>query len=392
MAAVRATTSQIGNARPFARAQDLIFVSAQSAANSDTLQKQTEEVLQKLASILRQGGASFSDVAKVGIFYHQSELEREMVILDQVRRAFRADLPPVVTAIPLHHLPNDDLIQIELIATEPGGRRSQSLRAAGPNAIDGFSDALRCDDIVFVGGKMARDANGATLHQGDIVAQAKATISNIKQALNGVGVGMPSVAKLNTYYVGYGTTEDWTMAARVRSDAFTKPGPGATGVPVPGPYPGGLLLRQEAIAVVDRRGEPAHRDTSWPAGNWNWPIPMSFEQGLKLNDLIVLGGQISATTTGEAVHPGDLAGQAKRIMETISAILAGFSATCDQLAKITIFYATQGGRADIDTVISAVAPFFKNGLPALTLVPLAKLGLDHLEIEIEGLGAVHSNH
>lgn len=381
-------TSQIGNARKFALAQDLLFVSAQSAGSGGPLRDQVGQVLAKLKAILAEAGASLEDVAKVGIFYHQSVLDQEKAILAQVREAFRADVPPVVTAIPLHNLPGDDLVQIEVIAIHPGGRRSRSRQAAAPSALDGFSDALRCDDVVFVGARMARDADGATLHRNDIVSQARTTIANIGKALNGVGAGIASVAKLNTYYVGFGTTEDWSMAARVRSDAFTKPGPGATGVPVPGPYPDGLLLRQEAIALVDPDGTPAHRDTSWPEGVWDWPIPVSFEQGLKLNDLLILGGQISASTTGEAVHPGDLAAQAREVMETISAILAGFDATCDDLAKVTVMYATKGGRSDLDTVIAAISPFFRNGLPAFTMVPLARLGLDQIEIEIEGIGAV----
>jgi len=381
-------TSQIGNARKFALAQDLLFVSAQSAGSGGPLRDQVGQVLAKLKAILAEAGASLEDVAKVGIFYHQSVLDQEKAILAQVREAFRADVPPVVTAIPLHNLPGDDLVQIEVIAIQPGGRRSRSRQAAAPSALDSFSDALRCDDVVFVGARMARDADGATLHRNDIVSQAKTTIANIGKALNGVGAGIASVAKLNTYYVGFGTTEDWSMAARVRSDAFTKPGPGATGVPVPGPYPDGLLLRQEAIALVDPDGTPAHRDTSWPEGVWDWPIPVSFEQGLKLNDLLILGGQISASTAGEAVHPGDLAAQAREVMETISAILAGFDATCDDLAKVTVMYATKGGRSDLDTVIAAISPFFRNGLPAFTMVPLARLGLDQIEIEIEGIGAV----
>lgn len=379
---------QIGNARSFARAQDLLFISAQSSEPGAPLRDQVGKVLARLEAILAEAGASLKDVAKVGIFYHQSVLDEEKAILAQVREAFRADPPPVVTAIPLHHLPGGELIQIELIAIQPGGPRSRSRRAAAPNGLDGFSDALRCEDVVFVGARMARDARGSTLHDRDIVSQARATIASIGEALGGVGASLASVAKLNTYYVGFGTTEDWSMAARVRSDAFRKPGPGATGVPVPGPYPDGLLLRQEAIAVVDPDGTPAHRDTSWPEGTWDWPIQVSFEQGLKLNDLLILGGQISASTTGEAVHPGDLAAQARRIMETISNILAGFDATCDDLAKVTVMYATKGGRSDLETVVEAISPFFKKGLPAFTLVPLARLGLDQIEIEIEGIGAV----
>lgn len=379
--------SQIGNARPVAYAQDLFFISAQSADPALSLREQVTQVLGKLEEILGGAGASFRSVAKIGIFYHQSVLELEEAILSQVLDSFRMEVPPVVSAIPLHHIPGNGLIQIELIGTQPGGKRSQSRVAPAPSGLDGFSDVLRCGDVVFVGAKMARGSNGATLHEKDIVAQAKVTMANIRGALNEVGADLPSVAKLNTYYVGHGTVEDWSMAAQVRSDAFTKPGPGATGVPVPGPYPNGLLLRQEAIAIVNPDGSAVHRDTSWPEGTWDWPIPVSFEQGLKLNDLLITGGQISATITGEAVHPGDLVAQARQTMETISSILAGFGASCDYLAKVTVFYATKGDQSDIDAVLAVIAPFFTKGLPALTLVPLAKLGLDNLEIEIEGVGS-----
>jgi enamine deaminase RidA (YjgF/YER057c/UK114 family) len=389
MPAVADDAPQIGRARPFAYAQDLLFVSAQSAGAGSrlTLAEQTNSTLKKLGDILTQAGASAKDIVKVGVFYHQSVLDQEREILAQVREAFQTEPPPIMTAIPLNNLPEGNLIQIELIGLKPAGRRSKARQAVTPNPIDGFSKAVRCDDVVFVGAQMARDATGKTLHEKDIVAQAKATIANIKSALNDVGADLPSVAKLNTYYVGFGTVEDWTMAARVRSDAFTKPGPGATGVPVPGPYPAGLLLRQEAIAIVNADGSPAHRDTSWPEGNWDWPIPVSFEQGLKINDLLITGGQVSASTTGEAVFPGDLAAQTKRTTETIAAILDGFGARCDELAKVTVFYATNGDRADIATVLTAIDPFFKNGLPALTMVPLDTLALRGIEIEIEGVGS-----
>lgn len=382
--------TQIGQARTFGVAQDLIFVSAQSAgtdAKDLALGDQVTAAVARVIAILGEAGAGPTDVAKIGVFYHQSVLDQEKQILTQLRGTFQGKPAPVVTPIPLHNLPEGNLVQIEVIALKPGGRRSAQRRATASNPGNDFSRALRCDDIVFVGAQMAQDAQGATLHAQDIVGQAKDTIANLKSALGSVGADLPAVAKLNTYYIGFGTSADWARAAQVRSDAFTKPGPGATGVPVPGPYPSDLLLRQEAIAIVKEDGTPAHRDTSWPEGTWDWPIKVSFEQGLKINDLLITGGQISASVTGEAVHPNDMTAQATRTMETIANILAGFGATTGDLAKVTVFYATKGDPADIDTVLKAILPFFPKGLPAFTMVPLAKLGLTDLVIEIEGVGA-----
>lgn len=380
--------SDVG-ARPYGRAQDIVFVSAQFGHPADGLEAQIDQAVAKILAALNEAGGGPGDVVKLGIFYDHSLTASEPSILARVAAAFSADPPPVVTAIPLHVLVAGALVQIEAIALHPTGVRLAQ-RQAAPAPIPGFSRVVRCGDLVFVGAQMSSDADGATLHCGDIVWQAKATIANIGEALGEVGADIACVAKLNTYYVGHGTTEDWSMAARVRSDAFRKPGPGATGVPVPGPYPNDLLIRQEAIGLVRPDGTPAHRDTSWPEGTWDWPIPVSFEQGLKINDLLILGGQISANPQGEAVFPGDLAAQARNTMECIGRILAGFGAGIDDLAKVTVFIATKGGDADIACVLDAITPFFSGPLPALTLVPLVRLGLTGLEIEIEGIGAMRS--
>jgi enamine deaminase RidA (YjgF/YER057c/UK114 family) len=259
-------------------------------------------------------------------------------------------------------------------------------KAGNPDPVHGFSSAVRCDDLIFSGAKMSIDATGQVICIDDMVGQAHATMDNLKASFREVGADPQSIVKLNTYYVGHGTTSDWSMAARVRSDAFTKPGPGATGVPVPGPYPNNILLRQEAVAIVNDDGSPKYRDTSWPEGVWDWPIPVSFQQGLKLDNLIVLGGQVSASLTGEAVYHGDIAAQTKRVMETIEQILGGFGKDCNCLSKLTILYATDGNPTHKETVLNIVRPFFPEKMPTLTMIPLARLGFEGIEIEIEGIG------
>jgi enamine deaminase RidA (YjgF/YER057c/UK114 family) len=377
-----------GTARPFGRSQDVIFISAQSAAPDQpaTAIEQLEIAVAKVAAALALAGASLSDVVKLGLFYHNDLVAQEPAVLARLRELVPGTPAPVLTAIPLPCIPNGGLLQLEAIAIDPASPRSAARRTA-PGRY-GFSSAVRAADLVFVGAQMSVDEAGNTLHGGDIVAQAKATITNLARALEQVGADASCIAKLNTYYVGFGTTADWSMAARVRSDAFVKPGPGATGVPVPGPYPAGQLIRQEALGLVNEDGTAAARRTSWPKGVWDWPIPVSFEQGLELNGMIITGGQVACTVTGQALHPKDLGKQTLNVMGCIASILGGLGHTVDCLGKVTVFYATDGDPADIDTVMSRIEPFFANGLPALTLVPLKKLGIDDVEIEIEGVGAI----
>lgn len=378
----------VSNAQPVARSRDVIFVSAQSAAPAlpDTALEQLDIAFARVVAALELAGASSNDIVKLGLFYRQDLIAEEAAILGRLLDLFAGAPAPVVTPIPLPHIPNGGLLQLEAIALDAGSVRARARRSSpGPF---GFSSVIRAGDLVFVGAHMSTDDQGVTLYPGDIVGQARTTIANIGQSLASVGANMSCLAKLNTYYVGFGTTADWSLAARVRSDAFRKPGPGATGVPVPGPYPEDLLIRQEALGLVNEDGTAAMRRTSWPTGVWDWPIPVSFEQGLNLNDMIITGGQVACTTDGQALFPNDLGKQTINVMGCIASILGGLGQNVDCLAKVTVFYATDGDPGDIDTLMSCIEPFFAKGLPALTLVPLKKLGIDDLMVEIEGVGSV----
>lgn len=375
------------NAAVFGRAQDLVFISAQTSAPElpDGWRNQLELTIGRLVAALSEAGVTPAAMVKIGLFYEQSLVEEETEIIGAIRKAFGDDVEPVLSAIPLPAIPHGALLQIEAIAIDPAGKRSA--KVTHPD-LNGFSRVVRADDLIFVAAHMSVDESGKTQHEGDVVAQAEATISNIRQALDLVGADLSCVVKLNTYYVGTGTTEDWTRAARVRSDAFVKPGPGATGVPVPGPYPAGILVRQEVIGIVNSDGTAAARRTSWPKGVWDWPIPVSFEQGLELNDLIISGGQIPSTTSGDALFTGNLGQQTINTMGCIASILGGLGQNVDCLGKVTIFYATNGHPDEVEAIMSRVAPFFASGLPALTLVPLKRLGISNVDIEIEGIGSI----
>lgn len=378
----------VKNAKVFGRAQDLVFISAQSSVPELPAgwRSQLKMTIGRLKAALSDAGLIPANMVKIGLFYDQSLVEEETEIVAALREAFGIDVKPVLSAIPLPAIPYGALLQIEAIALDPAGKRSAA-KVSHPD-LNGFSRVVRTDDLIFVAAQMSVDGSGKTKHEGDVVAQAETTISNIQQALSLVGADLSCVVKLNTYYVGTGTTEDWTRAARVRSDAFVKPGPGATGVPVPGPYPAGLLVRQEVIGIVNPDGTAAPRQTSWPKGVWDWPIPVSFEQGLELNKLIITGGQIPSTTRGDALFPGNLGDQTINTMGCIASILGGLGQNVDCLGKVTIYYATNGDPNEVETIMSRVAPFFASGLPALTLVPLKRLGISDVDIEIEGIGSI----
>lgn len=113
-----------------------------------------------------------------------------------------------------------------------------------------YKHGVKRGNLIFVGGQVAMDEQGIVLHPGNVVRQTELAMENVKKVLAGFGATMDDVVKLNRFYVGQGTKEDWEVGARVAASYFTEPGPAATGIPVPTlAYPG-LMVEIEVIAIV----------------------------------------------------------------------------------------------------------------------------------------------
>jgi enamine deaminase RidA (YjgF/YER057c/UK114 family) len=199
---------------------------------------------------------------------------------------------------------------------------------------------------------------------------------------------LDDVVKLNTWFVGFGTDEDWRRAARVRSEAFQYPGPGATGVPVPSAYPDGGLIRQDCWAMRGVDGARLPRSLSWPKGHWDWPIKVTFQQGVKVGKLIFLGGQYACDTSGKAREPGKREAQARITMDFIANILAGFGATMDDLMMTKCFYLSDGTPQALHDNLAIRSGYFSDPAAATTNVALKTMGLEGLMLEIEGIAVL----
>src|SRR5579884_2171880 len=64
----------------------------------------------------------------------------------------------------------------------------------------GFAHAAAARGFVFLGGQIGSDASGTILHPGDIVAQFRQAIGNVRTALEAAGCTPGDVVKL-TYFV-----------------------------------------------------------------------------------------------------------------------------------------------------------------------------------------------
>jgi enamine deaminase RidA (YjgF/YER057c/UK114 family) len=392
-------------ATPYAacvKAAGLVFVGGQIALDGagrvlhpgDHL-AQTAAALDHVEHLLLDVGAALDDVLRVDVFYLHTPAFDERALLRDLRRRFRPAAPPVVTAVPLPRLMFPEVaVEIEVLAAAGDGGQAPGRTASQPPGLwawpDGaeFAAGVRNGPWLFLSGQMALDDKGRTLHPDDIVGQSQATLANIGRVLSALGAEMDDVVKVNTFYVGHGSQADWERAARVRAAAFRKPGPAATAVPVSGLYPGGLLIRQEVVAVRGDDGSRPGRTTSWPAGQWDWPIPVPFQQGVRIGEIVLVGGQVALDAAGRLLHPGDLEAQTRASLDHIRNILAGFQLDMDALVQMRCLYKTRGAPEDAHRVLATCAAYFGTPAPALTLVPLADLAFADMMIEIEAVGVV----
>lgn len=373
------------------RFERLIFIAGQgdidaagNICDPNRLAPQVRSAMAAVARAVEEIGASSRDIVKLVVFHTADTVDGEAEILREIRAQTACDIPPVVSLVALPRLAVPGLtILIKAVAIDNADglapRRIASGSGAWPRGGE-FSDGLRCGEFTFISAQSAKDRSGAVQHHDDVAAQARLTIENIAGVLQALDCDLDDVVKLNTWYVGFGTDADWRAAAEVRGNAFRFPGPGATGVPVPHRYPDGSLIRQECLALRSLDGSRLPRSLSWPLGHWDWPIRVSFQQGIRVGRLIVLGGQYSMDERGLAVAPDDMDRQIDNTMEFISRILRGFGAGLEHLVEVTAFY--KHDSIGSGTPLAGVR--FGPERPPVTEVPLATMGLERVTLEVEG--------
>ena len=377
------------------RVGEMIFVGGQvdigeegSILHPGDLPAQTEASVDAVEAVLEELGATIEDVVKIVVFYVSTGEVDESALLRRLRRRFRGEPAPACMAVPLPALAYPGMrVEIECMAMcgTDGGRLPR--RAANPEVHwpSPFSHGIRCGEMLFVGAQSPLDWAGEVRAPGEVVEQARINIDNIARVMAGLGASLDDVCRFNTFYVGHGTAEDWKRAARIRGNAFERPGVCGTGVPVPALFPAGLTIRQEATGMLGLDGRTLPRTPSLPEGHWDWPIPVKAQQGVRIGGMIMIGGQVSADADANAVHPGDLSAQTRTVMDFVQRVVEDLGATMDDVVKINTFYqdVTGSDPERLHANLAIRSGCFSRLGPVSTAVPLQALGLEDVEIEIE---------
>ena len=111
-----------------------------------------------------------------------------------------------------------------------------------------------------------------------------------------------------------------------------------------------------------------------------WEASAGYSRALAVGDACFVSGTTDAGPTGESLHPGDAAAQARATFAIIEGALneAGFA--LDDVVRTRMFIVDP---ADADAVAAVHGEVFRHVRPAATLVVVARLMTPSLLVEIE---------
>ena len=104
-----------------------------------------------------------------------------------------------------------------------------------------------------------------------------------------------------------------------------------------------------------------------------------YSQAVRIGNFVFCSGQIPLDPQSGKIVAGDIAAQARRVMENISAVLRAEGLSFENIVKTTIYLANL---ADFQTVNELYGSYFKSDPPARSTVQVAALPKG-AQIEIE---------
>lgn len=111
-----------------------------------------------------------------------------------------------------------------------------------------FAQAVKVGPMVFVSGQLARDREGRVVGKGDMAAQTRQVIVNLRAILEAAGAELGHVVKLTAFMTDMALAP---QAWAVREEFFAARPPASTGVQVSRLTHPDFLIEIEAIAVID---------------------------------------------------------------------------------------------------------------------------------------------
>jgi reactive intermediate/imine deaminase len=130
----------------------------------------------------------------------------------------------------------------------PVSNKREEVQVTGlPKPISHYTPVVRAGGMVFISGMEPKDEEGATVGKGDVTAQARQVLENIKKCLTAAGATFADVCKVTVYVRNI---QDRPKINEVRKQYFGASRPASTLVEISKLANDDYLLEIEAIAFL----------------------------------------------------------------------------------------------------------------------------------------------
>ncbi len=368
------------------RQQDLFMLCGQAdlagdgeVRNPGDLYAQSGRALEHIQSIVEAMGCAMDDVSKLVVYFvpgRDLDIHHyESWLADQLSMSAL----PVITFVPLQ----DFFYPGVTVEIDAYGIISDAPRKVMPSANGPFNQVVQHGRFTHVGGLLAQDSGGELIAPDDVVAQSHCVLEKLDAVLAFVGGSRDDIVKINNWYVGGGTAREWAKSAEVRAGYYPEPGPVATGLPVTSLKLPGLMIQTDCWIMLGEDGTSLPKQHAWPEGHWDWPVHLPFKHGLRCQNMVFTGGQVSMNSDGEVVDPHDMKTQAATSMRNNVRVLQSLGATMVDVIKVNAFYSGADGPDALHDNMNIRSSFFTTPGPASTGIPLNALAYEGMVTEFE---------
>ena len=342
------------------------------------LKTQTRVVVSHIRTVLRDLDIALDDIVKLVAFYVNDGSVDEDAFLEDLRSLLGAGPAPAITTVPIPYLAYPGmLLEIDTIAMRGEDQTVLPRTVSAPfghwQLAGPFSQGLRCGEMIFVSGQVARGPSGEVRHPGDLARQTTDVMEHVGRILSEHGATFDDVVKINSYYVDGGHGDAWRRSIDASRAFFRSPGPVVTGIPLRW-LPDGLVIKTEVMAMLGEDGRPLARRSLSGEG---------YASALQCGEMIYVSGQVSTDARGTVRDPGALVPQTHAVMGKVRTLLAEFGLSMDEVVKVNAFFKSEGTAEELNDNLRVRSACFTEPGPATTGISLPALTDQGMMIDVE---------
>jgi len=371
---------------PLVAAGDRVFTSGLVSDRPGGLESEAHRVFQQALAVLREAGATPSDVVRTRIFYvadeHGASTVRPELVEGQTRRAEQLlrdvhgvvfDHPgPAFTAVQVSCLPGGAEVEVELEAVRGAGK---AMKRHQPDEASSTSAGVRWGDEVWLSGVTAVSADGRVVSPGKALGQVDVVVQRTEAALKALGAGAPD-AVASRHWMRHDTQAhprppSWT-------DFMRRATPTSAGIAVEGVGPRDAVFMYEVDAVAG-----AAKGRKNVRTGRTFEVEHHYCRSVRVGqrDVVYVAGSTSIIP-GEVVrHPGEVRGQVFDTLETVRWGIEQQGLAWTDLARTRSYIV--GGPEKLEEAAAALRDAVGGMAAAASVAGVPVLGRPEVVVEIE---------